>query len=73
MRYGAILSSLVQTIHPFSWQVPPREMGTVEAEALLTWLAIEGHVSASTQGQTLAALLFLSTGSLAVAEAAIIA
>lgn len=37
----------------------PREMGAVEVEAFLTWLAVEGQVSASTQGQSLAALLFL--------------
>jgi len=37
----------------------PREMGAVEVEAFLTWLAVEGRVSASTQGQALAALLFL--------------
>jgi integron integrase len=37
----------------------PAEMGAVEVEAFLTWLAVEGRVSASTQGQALAALLFL--------------
>src|SRR5574337_680684 len=37
----------------------PREMGAVEVERFLTWLAVEGGVSASTQGQALAALLFL--------------
>jgi integron integrase len=37
----------------------PREMGAAEVEAFLTWLAVEGRVSASTQGQALAALLFL--------------
>lgn len=37
----------------------PQEMGAAEVEAYLTWLAVEGRVSASTQGQALAALLFL--------------
>ena len=37
----------------------PIEMGAREVEAFLTWLAVEGRVSASTQGQALAALLFL--------------
>jgi Phage integrase, N-terminal SAM-like domain len=34
-------------------------MGTVEIEVFLTHLAIERHVSASTQNQALSALLFL--------------
>ena len=37
----------------------PREMGSSEAEAFLTHLAVRGHVSASTQNQALQALLFL--------------
>jgi len=37
----------------------PLEMGAVEVEAFLTHLAVEGHVSASTQNQALSALLFL--------------
>jgi integron integrase len=37
----------------------PNTMGTVEVEAFLTHLAVEGNVSASTQNQALAALLFL--------------
>ncbi len=37
----------------------PRELGAVEVEKFLTWLAVEGNVAASTQGQALAALLFL--------------
>ena len=44
----------------------PREMGAAEVEAFLTWLAVEGGVSASTQGQALAALLFLYKQVLAV-------
>lgn len=34
-------------------------MGSAEVEAFLTHLAVEGQVSASTQNQALAALLFL--------------
>lgn len=37
----------------------PREMGAAEVQAFLTSLAVKGKVSASTQGQALAALLFL--------------
>jgi site-specific recombinase XerD len=37
----------------------PKEMGGPEIEAFLTHLAVEGHVSASTQKQALSALLFL--------------
>ena len=37
----------------------PREMGSDEVNAFLTHLAVEGQVSASTQNQALAALLFL--------------
>jgi integron integrase len=37
----------------------PREMGSRELEAFLTHLAVDEHVSASTQNQALQALLFL--------------
>jgi integron integrase len=37
----------------------PRDMGAKEVEQFLTWLTVEGRVSASTQGQALAGLLFL--------------
>ena len=37
----------------------PNEMGTVEIEAFLTYLAVQGQVAASTQNQALSALLFL--------------
>ena len=37
----------------------PQEMGAAEVEAFLTHLAVDGHVSASTQNQALSALLFL--------------
>jgi len=37
----------------------PRELGPKEVQAFLTSLAVDGRVSASTQGQALAALLFL--------------
>ena len=37
----------------------PRDMGTVEIERFLTELAVQGHVSASTQTQALCSLLFL--------------
>ena len=34
-------------------------MGAAEISQFLTWLAVERHVSASTQNQALSALLFL--------------
>ena len=37
----------------------PREMGAAEVEAFLSYLAVRRHVSASTQNQAKAALLFL--------------
>jgi site-specific recombinase XerD len=37
----------------------PREMGSAEVNAFLTHLAVDLHVSASTQNQALSALLFL--------------
>lgn len=37
----------------------PNEMGHAEVEAFLTYLAVDGQVSASTQNQALSALLFL--------------
>lgn len=37
----------------------PLEMGAVEINAFLTHLAVDGHVSASTQNQAFSALLFL--------------
>jgi integron integrase len=37
----------------------PKEMGAPEVEAFLTHLAVDAHVSASTQNQALQALLFL--------------
>ncbi len=37
----------------------PKEMGTGEVQAFLTHLAMEEHISASTQNQALSALLFL--------------
>jgi integron integrase len=37
----------------------PLEMGAVEINAFLTHLAVEGHVSASTQNQAFSAILFL--------------
>ncbi|MDQ3950753.1 MAG: integron integrase [Gemmatimonadota bacterium] len=37
----------------------PRELGEAQIGAFLTALAVDGHVSASTQNQALAALLFL--------------
>ena len=37
----------------------PREMGGHEVQQFLSYLAVEGHVAASTQSQALSAILFL--------------
>ena len=44
---------------PFHNKRRPREMGAAEIEAFLTYLAVEGNVTASTQNQAFSALLFL--------------
>ncbi len=44
----------------------PRDMGAAEISAFLTWLAVERRVSASTQNQALASVLFLYRDVLAI-------
>ena len=43
----------------FHKKTHPASMGAPEISAFLTWLAVQQHVSASTQNQALSALLFL--------------
>ena len=43
----------------FHRKAHPAEMGAAHISTFLTWLAVERHVSASTQNQALSALLFL--------------
>ena len=43
----------------FHKKMHPSEMGAADISTFLTWLAVERHVSASTQNQALAGLLFL--------------
>jgi integrase len=43
----------------FHRKTHPSEMGAAEISTFLTWLAVERHMSASTQNQALSALLFL--------------
>jgi len=43
----------------FHKKTHPSEMGAADISTFLTWLAVERHVSASTQNQALAGLLFL--------------
>jgi integron integrase len=43
----------------FQRKTHPSEMGAAEISTFLTWLAVERHVSASTQNHALSALLFL--------------
>ena len=46
-------------VHPVPWPASPREMGAREITAFLTQLAVHRRVSASTENQALAALLFV--------------
>jgi hypothetical protein len=43
----------------FHGMKPPREMGALEVEAFLTYLAVEQKVAPATQNQALSALVFL--------------
>ena len=43
----------------FNGKRHPREMGEAELQSFLTYLAMQEHVSASTQNQALSAVLFL--------------
>jgi len=43
----------------FHKKTHPASMGAPEISAFLTWLAVQQHVSASTQNQALSGLLFL--------------
>ena len=43
----------------FHHKLHPKDMGVPEIEAFLSYLAVEGNVSADTQNQALRALLFL--------------
>jgi integrase len=52
-------AGLIQRFLGFHRMRHPREMGEAEINAFLSHLATEEHVSASTQNQALAALLFL--------------
>jgi integron integrase len=49
----------------------PRELAEPEIEAFLTWLAVEGRVSAATQNQARAAVLFLYRDVLRIAVSAV--
>jgi integron integrase len=55
------IESYCQWVHRFAHhhRRPPAQLGRDEIEAFLTHLADKGHISASTQNQALAALLFL--------------
>ena len=52
MRMGA-------SLHPSSWQTPPKELGGAKVEAFLTHLAVVGKVAASTHNQAKWALPLL--------------
>lgn len=52
----------IQWIKRYIWfhkKRHPADMGEPEVRAFLTWLAVDKHVSASTQNQALSAILFL--------------
>lgn len=61
----AYVAWIVRFVH-FSGLRHPRELGTEHVERFLNHLANEGHVSAATQNQALAALLYLYRNVLAV-------
>jgi hypothetical protein len=46
-------------VHSLPPQAPPAGDGAAEINQFLTHLALNGHVSASTQNQAFSALLFL--------------
>jgi len=58
-RTGKAYAAWVRRFVRFHGLRHPDEMGREEIERFLTWLAVEGGVSASTQNQALSALLFL--------------
>ncbi len=59
IRTEAVYAEWVKRYIRFHHYRHPAEMGAVEIEAFLTHLAVKRDVSASTQNQALAALLFL--------------
>ena len=50
----------IQRYIVFHGKTHPAQMGASEISQFLTWLAIDRHITASTQNQALSALLFLS-------------
>ena len=50
---------MVKAFHSLPWKEASEHDGAQEINEYLTHLAVERHVSASTQGQALAAILFL--------------
>ncbi len=58
--HRSLLCRLDAPLHPLPLSKRrPTEMGAPEIQAFITHLAVERHVSASTQNQALSALLFL--------------
>jgi len=55
---GRSLSVLDTALHRLPWEAHPRDLGEVEVSAFVSHLAARG-VSASTQNQSLSAVLFL--------------
>lgn len=58
-RTAAAYASWVRRFIRFHGMRHPRELGPAEIVAFLSWLATERNVSASTQNQALAAIIFL--------------
>src|SRR5690606_11513113 len=57
---GTVVYALDSPFHPVPWKATPGEtMGAAEVDSLLTDLAVNGNMAASTQNQALAAILFL--------------
>jgi integron integrase len=58
-RTGQAYSAWLKRFVRFHGLRHPREMGAVEIRKFLTWLSVDRRVSASTQAQAMAALVFL--------------
>jgi integron integrase len=59
LRTEATYLSWMKRFILFHGKRHPREMGGQEVQQFLSYLAVEGHVAASTQSQALSAILFL--------------
>jgi len=68
-----VRANTIRTRHdsPRTEEKHPSTLGAPDISRFLTWLAVERHVSASTQNQALSALLFLYKDGLAIEVGAV--